>query len=245
MLVRAAWAQQEGGRAGAGESALICCDAPLTTPQSLNLLPLPPLQDADVYILDDPLSAVDVHVGRHIFDKFITGACMELGAEAAALQAGWRISMDGSTHQTQASMSPSPPPRPTYLPSAGAAAGRTRLLVTNQLQYTPYADRVVVIDDGRIVTQVRLRTGREVVRITGVAVGWGSWLGCVALLFDIALPTRPDFPASDHIGPCPSILRPSPTGHVRRVLLQRRVCPPAARAQRRPRRRGRRGRGHR
>lgn len=37
---------------------------------------------------------------------------------------------------------------------AGAAAGRTRLLVTNQLQYTPYADRVVVIDDGHIVAQV-------------------------------------------------------------------------------------------
>lgn len=32
-----------------------------------------PPQDADVYILDDPLSAVDVHVGRHIFEKFITG----------------------------------------------------------------------------------------------------------------------------------------------------------------------------
>ena len=25
--------------------------------------------DADVYLLDDPLSAVDVSVGRHIFDK--------------------------------------------------------------------------------------------------------------------------------------------------------------------------------
>ncbi len=31
-------------------------------------------QDADFYILDDPLSAVDVHVGRHIFDNFINGA---------------------------------------------------------------------------------------------------------------------------------------------------------------------------
>ena len=31
-------------------------------------------QDADVYILDDPLSAVDVHVGRHIFENFIDGA---------------------------------------------------------------------------------------------------------------------------------------------------------------------------
>ena len=27
--------------------------------------------DADVYLLDDPLSAVDSHVGKHIFDEVI------------------------------------------------------------------------------------------------------------------------------------------------------------------------------
>jgi len=27
--------------------------------------------DADIYMLDDPLSAVDSHVGRHIFDQVI------------------------------------------------------------------------------------------------------------------------------------------------------------------------------
>ena len=27
--------------------------------------------DADVYLLDDPLSAVDSHVGKHIFDRVI------------------------------------------------------------------------------------------------------------------------------------------------------------------------------
>ena len=27
--------------------------------------------DTDVYLLDDPLSAVDSHVGKHIFDKVI------------------------------------------------------------------------------------------------------------------------------------------------------------------------------
>ena len=27
--------------------------------------------DADVYLLDDPLSAVDAHVGRHIFEKYV------------------------------------------------------------------------------------------------------------------------------------------------------------------------------
>ena len=28
-------------------------------------------QDNDVYLMDDPLSAVDAHVGRHLFDKVI------------------------------------------------------------------------------------------------------------------------------------------------------------------------------
>ena len=27
--------------------------------------------DADVYLLDDPLSAVDTHVGRHIFKQLV------------------------------------------------------------------------------------------------------------------------------------------------------------------------------
>ena len=29
--------------------------------------------DADIYLLDDPLSAVDAQVGRHLFDRAITG----------------------------------------------------------------------------------------------------------------------------------------------------------------------------
>ena len=28
-------------------------------------------QNADIYLLDDPLSAVDSHVGKHIFDKVV------------------------------------------------------------------------------------------------------------------------------------------------------------------------------
>ena len=29
------------------------------------------LAEADIYLLDDPLSAVDAHVGKHIFDRVI------------------------------------------------------------------------------------------------------------------------------------------------------------------------------
>ena len=29
--------------------------------------------DADIYLMDDPLSAVDTHVGRHLFDQAING----------------------------------------------------------------------------------------------------------------------------------------------------------------------------
>ena len=33
--------------------------------------------DRDIYLLDDPLSAVDTHVAEHIFDQCITGKLRE------------------------------------------------------------------------------------------------------------------------------------------------------------------------
>ena len=54
-----------------GQKAGLWAAGTSVTVSSVQLLACP--QDADVYILDDPLSAVDVHVGRHIFEKFITG----------------------------------------------------------------------------------------------------------------------------------------------------------------------------
>lgn len=29
-------------------------------------------QDADIYLLDDPLSAVDAEVGKHLFEQWVT-----------------------------------------------------------------------------------------------------------------------------------------------------------------------------
>ena len=79
----------------------------------------------DLVLLDDPLSAVDVHVGTHLFDKCIRGA---LG-------------------------------------------GKTRVLVTHQLQYLEGADRIYVLDDGEIAfegTFPELRdSGLDVGQIAG------------------------------------------------------------------------------
>eukprot|EP00884_Botryococcus_braunii_P000224 jgi/Botrbrau1/10201/Bobra.116_1s0017.1 len=76
--------------------------------------------DAELYIMDDPLSAVDVHVGRHIFDFCIQGVLRN----------------------------------------------KTRLLVTNQLQYLGAATHVVYLENGCIAAQGSLE---EVQRHPGFA----------------------------------------------------------------------------
>jgi ABC-type multidrug transport system fused ATPase/permease subunit len=65
--------------------------------------------DADVYLLDDPLSAVDSHVGRALFERCIRGVL----------------------------------------------SGKTVVLVTNALQYLPYADNVLWMEGGRVRAQGR------------------------------------------------------------------------------------------
>mmetsp|Transcript_147214 Transcript_147214/g.257148 ORF Transcript_147214/g.257148 Transcript_147214/m.257148 type:complete len:1341 (-) Transcript_147214:757-4779(-) len=62
-------------------------------------------QDADVYLMDDILSAVDVHVGQHIFDNCVNGMLKK----------------------------------------------KTRVLVTNQLQYLGYADHIYLVHDSTVL----------------------------------------------------------------------------------------------
>eukprot|EP01133_Synstelium_polycarpum_P011581 gene11581-13516_t len=61
--------------------------------------------NADAFIMDEPLSAVDAEVGKHLFDKCIQGMM----------------------------------------------AGRTRILVTHQLQFIPSADHIVVMEAGELI----------------------------------------------------------------------------------------------
>ncbi|KAA6363711.1 MAG: ABC transporter: Multidrug resistance-associated protein, ATP binding protein, partial [Streblomastix strix] len=63
--------------------------------------------DRDIYILDDPLSAVDAHVGRFLLEECIDGRLK----------------------------------------------GKTRMLMTNQLQYIDRADNIILLNKGRIIAQ--------------------------------------------------------------------------------------------
>ncbi|XP_023265173.1 canalicular multispecific organic anion transporter 1 [Seriola lalandi dorsalis] len=61
---------------------------------------------ADIYLLDDPLSAVDSHVGKHLFDNVIG--------------------------------------------PNGLLKDKTRILVTHGVNFLPFVDEIVVLQDGRI-----------------------------------------------------------------------------------------------
>ena len=63
--------------------------------------------DADIYLFDDPISALDIHVGKFIMDE-----CID-----------------------------------SYL------KGKTRIVTTHALPYLPRFDRVIILDEGRIVQQ--------------------------------------------------------------------------------------------
>ena len=77
--------------------------------------------DADIVLLDDPLSAVDAHVGKHLFQVCIRGKDGPQAAEEPHIK----------------------------LPAGVVPVdltGKTRVLVTNALNVLPMCDRVVVLE---------------------------------------------------------------------------------------------------
>jgi len=65
---------------------------------------------ADIFLLDDPLSAVDTHVARRLMDECLLGVLKDM----------------------------------------------TRVLVTHQIQFLSHADKIIVLDGGKIVAQGKL-----------------------------------------------------------------------------------------
>ena len=85
--------------------------------------------DADVVLLDDPLSALDARVGAAVFER-----CIANGPTAAATA-------------TAGNENPETPP-PS---SSSMMSGKTRLLVTHARHYLPRCDRVAVVRNGEVV----------------------------------------------------------------------------------------------
>lgn len=80
-----------------------------------------------VYIFDDPLSAVDAHVGKNIFENVIgPGGCLRKKVRACQLV-----------------FVSSPPSDVLFL-------AQTRVFVTHNITYLPQTDKIYVLKDGKI-----------------------------------------------------------------------------------------------
>ena len=104
--------------------------------------------DADVYLLDDPLAAVDAHVGKDLFNKCIVNELL-LGKSKVK-------ESDQNDEQakgwTDVLLGRSPSPSKQGSDGGNSRRGRnsTVILVTNALQHLshPMLDRIIVLDDG-------------------------------------------------------------------------------------------------
>lgn len=84
--------------------------------------------NADIYLLDDPLSAVDAHVGRHIFDSVIgtNGLLKDKVAKKIS-----KTNFKNLLHSI------------FFI--------KTRIFVTNSLSFLPQVDEIVMLENGEIV----------------------------------------------------------------------------------------------
>ncbi len=92
-------------------------------------------QEREIYLLDDPLSAVDVHVGKHIFEKVVGPRGLlnnKVGISAKPSRA-WNV----------------------FLLTLGYLLRefQTRVLVTHGLTFLSKCDLIILMKDGRIWQQ--------------------------------------------------------------------------------------------
>ena len=78
--------------------------------------------DADIVLMDDPLSAVDSHVGKHIWDNVICKFFIEIKTDTIRFSAS----------------------------ETGCLSSKTRILVTHGLTYLKYCDQVIVLNNESI-----------------------------------------------------------------------------------------------
>nr|CAD7448332.1 unnamed protein product [Timema bartmani] len=102
-------------------------------------------RDTEVYLLDDPLSAVDSHVGKHIFENVIGPSGLLKHKTSLGRECHWTF----WSVETQGELC-----RLVWVENAIGPSGllkhKTRVLVTHSITYLPEVDMVVVLKDGEI-----------------------------------------------------------------------------------------------
>ena len=83
---------------------------------------------ADIYLLDDPLSAVDTHVGKHLFEECVQG---ESTTSIFRGTAGQKDEQRMTTY---------------FHVISGFLKDKTCILVTHQLQYLTHVDHIVLLE---------------------------------------------------------------------------------------------------
>ena len=119
-------------------------------------------QDADVYLLDDPLSAVDSHVGQHIFQHVIgpqgllSNKVLNMILNITVSFTRFHIPLIERQKLFQICIR-----RFTFC----LLFWQTRILVTHGLGYLPLVDSVVVLNNGHIT---EMGTFKQLVQQNGI-----------------------------------------------------------------------------
>ena len=88
-------------------------------------------RQADIYIMDDPLSAVDAKVAKHIFDRYLSKKMLIILAKNFPLLKA--LIMDHTVTNFH------------FRCIKQHLAGKTRILVTHQIQFLHRCDQIFVL----------------------------------------------------------------------------------------------------
>lgn len=96
--------------------------------------------NSDVYIFDDPLSALDAHVARQVSYSNLCPDITSLFPEIFVSILPSKVILTWTTNSIQVFNSC----------IKEALGGKTRVLVTNQLHFLPQVDRIILVSEGMV-----------------------------------------------------------------------------------------------
>ena len=98
-------------------------------------------RQADIYLLDDPLSAVDAKVAKHIFDRYLSEHFKSFSHTNFPFQKALKV--DHSVTNLH------------FRCIRQHLAGKTRILVTHQIQFLHRCDQIFVLQNVSLLVSTR------------------------------------------------------------------------------------------